>query len=182
MQTTSRRAALAETIVLAALVAGLGGCCVGGPDHLVLHAEGGPPDWGGVTVASPEPVFRATFDEGDSPAGPLFELYDGSSTPVVLAVDPVPWDENPDQDGACPHTEQLATVSAPLVPGDYVLVHRRANGTGDPPSCDGACPWTLFEGEEALVSTLRVVASVRGPTPARLERARVASCRAEGAR
>jgi len=36
----------------------------------------------------------------------------------------------------------------------YEVVHRRRTGTGDPINCLDECPWTTYDGDEALVMTL----------------------------
>ncbi|MCP4444468.1 MAG: hypothetical protein GY811_03875 [Myxococcales bacterium] len=48
----------------------------------------------------------------------------------------------------------ICLVDGGLSPGDYLLVHRRSTGTGQPIGCSGE--WTEIDGEEALVATIRV--------------------------
>jgi hypothetical protein len=56
----------------------------------------------------------------------------------------------------CAHNARHYALSA-LAPGEYTLVHRRKNGTGDPLNCiDLDCPWTTFDGDQAVMLTLGV--------------------------
>ena len=60
----------------------------------------------------------------------------------------------PTNHDACAHNERHYALSA-LATGEYTLVHRRKNGTGDPLNCvDLDCPWTTFDGDQALTLTL----------------------------
>ena len=61
----------------------------------------------------------------------------------------------PENNEACDHNERHYALSQ-LGPGDYTLVHRRANGTGDPLNCGGECAWMQFDGDEAVTLTLAV--------------------------
>jgi hypothetical protein len=151
-----RGASLCAMLTLA-LSCALSGCCVGGPKLLTLRMNTAVPRWNEVMIAPPEPVFEASFAEGDWPRGPVFELYDALDEAIELVETRIPWDDNPDKENSCSHSALTVTVTAPLAPGDYLLVHRRANGNGDEPQCNGACPWTEFDGEEALILTLRVL-------------------------
>jgi hypothetical protein len=54
---------------------------------------------------------------------------------------------------SCEHEERHFPLSM-LAPGDYRLVHRRQNG--EVANCGGACPWTRFDGDDALVLTMDV--------------------------
>jgi hypothetical protein len=57
---------------------------------------------------------------------------------------------------ACAHNERHYALDT-LMPGDYLLVHRRDNGTGDPLNClDLDCPWTVFDGAQAVTLTLAI--------------------------
>jgi hypothetical protein len=146
---------LGARLGLTLVALGAGGCCVG-PGFLTLHIDGNTPRWDETMDVSPQPQLTAHYGDDEQPAGPIFEIYDSAAQPVTLSVQVIPWAENPEQDGSCPHTEEETTVAAPLPPGDYTLVHRRANGTGRELACTGDCPSTTFDGEKALVVTLRV--------------------------
>lgn len=85
------------------------------------------------------------------PAGAL-ELYAGDTRVMFASVDQFV----PTNTEACAHNERHYALSA-LAPGEYTLVHRRKNGTGDPLNClDLDCPWTTFDGDQALTLTLGV--------------------------
>ncbi len=56
----------------------------------------------------------------------------------------------------CAHEERHYGLDV-LPVGDYTLVHRRENGTGDPLNCvEPDCPWTTFGGSQAVTLTLAI--------------------------
>jgi len=93
--------------------------------------------------------------DGGSEDEPVLELFDASGTAVAF-----PFTVVEDQMCAmgCPRTTASYDVSG-LPPGDYTLVHRRRFGSGDMlivvPG-GASIPWSAWEGEQALVATLRI--------------------------
>ena len=151
-------------------------CCTGGgPDYLTLGISGTTPRWG-ETFEYAALELTASFDEGKQLGGEVFEVYAGDLR--TMPVDPVPpplelmstevvRDRN--QDDGCGVGVDVTYDLTSLEPGTYTVVHRRANGTGDRINCTDECPWTSFDGEEALVMTLVLTAAEAthraGPRP-----------------
>ena len=83
----------------------------------------------------------------------VLELYAADGTRVAFSgVDSFV----PTNAEACAHNERHYALD-PLALGDYLLVHRRKNGTGDPLNCiDLDCPWTTYEGDQAVTLTLAI--------------------------
>ena len=91
----------------------------------------------------------------------MFEVYAGDLR--MMPADPVPPAleltstrvvRDREQDGGCGIGVEVTYDLTPLDPGTYTVVHRRAHGTGDRLNCIDECPWTTFDGEEALLMTL----------------------------
>lgn len=142
------------------------GCCGGGgPDSLSIHLDrhstfpdGTPafgsdaPRWGDAATLDTGDNIRILFEQDAELHGDVLELYaaDGSRVPL-------PGDDSfaPTDNESCAHNERVYSLKM-VEPGDYTLVHRRRNGTGDDLNCGGECPWTTFDGDEALVLALTI--------------------------
>jgi hypothetical protein len=129
------------------------GCCSGGPSALTFGiGESGSsfsPNWGEQGPAQGS-FFYVEYEESRSLAGEPLEFYlDGVSVdvPVIMALR-----DNRTVNGCGFSHTQIYDMSR-LPPGDYTVVHRRANGTGEQVNCV-ECPWEEFEGEEALVMVM----------------------------
>lgn len=137
------------------------GCCTDQePDYLTLGVSGTTPRWGDTFEYSATEL-QASFDEGKELGGEVFEVYPGDLR--TMPVDPIPQPvelastevvRDRSQDNGCGIGVDVTYDLTPLERGTYTVVHRRANGTGDRLNCLEKCPWTTFDGEEALVMTL----------------------------
>jgi hypothetical protein len=130
-----------------------------GPDYLnfALVRNGGnystAPQWGANETMTPTDEIQILFEEDKSLPADVLELFASDGAPVALAsVDMfVPTDGE-----GCAHDERHYALDS-LAIGDYTLVHRRENGTGDPLNClDPDCPWTTFDGSQAVTLTLSI--------------------------
>ncbi len=137
-----------------------------GPEHLsfaVVHRGILPdgtstvgaqaPRWGATETMKPSDTIEIIFPEQDALPSDVLELYGADGARLAFAADDlfVPTDVE-----ACAHNERHFALDA-LTAGDYTLVHRRKNGTGDPLNCgDAGCPWTMFDGDEAVTLTLAI--------------------------
>lgn len=111
------------------------------------------PRWGESETMSSSDELAISFTEHDVLPPDVLELYAAAGTRVTLAGEDrfVPTNGE-----GCAHDERWYALDS-LAIGDYTLVHRRANGTGDPLNCvDPDCPWTTFDGDEALTLTLAI--------------------------
>jgi hypothetical protein len=152
---------------LLALLAGAGwaaGCCAGGPEHLQIWTTGqataddpacdwDAPMWGGTTeVESGTNAIVLWDDRGTAGRTRAVELYDGAGARIDL---PETTARGASCGNGCPSPRTLYEL--PVAPGDYTMVHRESQGNGKPVFLPyGGDPWTTFEGERALVTTLRV--------------------------
>jgi hypothetical protein len=152
------RLSVGIVVLLAALAAP--GCCggLGDSDYLTLsigvQRSELVPRWGGTMEYPREGLtFLVQRPAGRRLAGEPLEVYDQSgSTPfVVPRVDTTI--DNATRDGC--GTSDIATYDLSVLPlGTYLLVHRRASGTGDEINCSPECQFVEFDGDEALVTTL----------------------------
>lgn len=130
------------------------GCCTG-PDFLNLLISSAPgsstsPNWGESGPAQGT-LFIVSYEEDSSLAGEPLEFFlDGApvDVPVIMELR-----DNKPLNG-CGFSNVHTYDMSLLPPGDYTVVHRRANGTGDTVTCRNECPWEDFEGEEALVMVM----------------------------
>lgn len=156
--------------LLAVAVVLLAGCDVfdpcAGPEYLSFAVvRHGMLEDGSPTLGSTAPLWGATetmkvtdgvdviFAEQDALSPDVLELYAADGTRVDFVGDDrfVPTNGE-----GCAHNERHYVLDT-LAAGDYTLVHRRRNGTGDPLNCvDLDCPWTTFEGDQALTLTLEI--------------------------
>ncbi len=133
----------------------LGGCCLGGDDHLTLGFGPGTsrstPRWGGTETyaVSQRPMIDADFRPDHPIAGAPFECFAADGTTVVPLTCVTRHIDNASRNG-CGFSDQVTCDLSVLTPGRYEIVHRRSHGNGDPLNCVGACPWTTFQGEAAL--------------------------------
>jgi hypothetical protein len=153
------------------LVAALGteACCAEGPPILTIWLsptrDWSDPEssrcdwetigWGGSTECPPGwsvlVIYQSSDSEGEIRRTAV-ELYDGDGR--------VPLEESTSMDHSCHHgcpsPRTLYLLDVPE--GEYTLVHRESTGTGKPVHTPGAGedPWTEFEGERALVTTLTI--------------------------
>jgi hypothetical protein len=128
-------------------------------EHHGMLSDGTPtfgsnaPRWGSIERASVSDGFLVLFGQYETLAPDVLELYDASSRRVTFVGQDmfVPTDVE-----GCAHNERQYTFAA-LQPGDYLLVHRRKNGTGHPLNCiEPGCPWTTYAGDEAVTLTLAI--------------------------
>ena len=110
------------------------------------------PSWGAMETMKPSDEIMVAFEEGTSLSVNVLELYAATDERVTFAGDNqyVPGDGE-----GCAHNERHYALAS-LAPGSYTLVHRRKHGTGDPLNCVGECPWTTFDGDEALTIALTI--------------------------
>lgn len=143
--------------VRALLCLALTGCCMG-PDYLSFalvreRTGSNAPVWGSVETIETTDRIEINFPTDARLSADVLELYDAQSTRVAFSGT----DRHvPTNDEACDHNERHYLLDS-LAPGPYQLVHRRKRGTGDPLNClDPDCPWTTFDGDEAVTLTLVV--------------------------
>ncbi len=111
------------------------------------------PRWGATETMKPSDEVEVVFSQHDALSPIVLELYaaDGTSLTFVGEDKFVPTN-----DEAQAHNERSYALDM-LATGDYLLVHRRNNGTGDPLNClDLDCPWTRFDGDQAVTLTLAI--------------------------
>ena len=153
--------AFTRSLAGAALIVGVAGAglfvmgCCNGPDFLTFGVGDSrsqfSPNWGERGPAQGS-FFFVEYAEGKSLAGEPLEFYlDGASVDVPMTME---LRDNNTVNG-CGFSQVLTYDMSALPPGDYTVVHRRANGTGDA-VCNGECLWEDFEGEEALVMVMEL--------------------------
>ncbi len=111
------------------------------------------PRWGETETVTLTDEVQITFPQHDVLAPDALELYGADGTRVAFAGEDrfVPTNTE-----GCAHDERWYALGA-LAIGDYTLVHRRHEGTGDPLNCaEPDCPWTTFAGDEAVTLTLAI--------------------------
>jgi hypothetical protein len=111
----------------------------------------GQPVWGGISAPPPGlgdlRLIRVLMTADVLPTREPVEVFSGSA-PLALAGSPPQSVREP---GSCPGFEILYDLSA-LPAGEYTVVHRRSHA---PPGLTmERTRWMLFEGEDALVTTL----------------------------
>lgn len=110
------------------------------------------PLWGMTETMKPSDEITIVFAEDDALPLDVLELVASDGAPVAFAGEDM---FVPTNGEACAHDERHYALE-PLAVGDYTLVHRRDHGTGDPLNCISACPWTTFDGSQALTLTLAI--------------------------
>lgn len=127
-----------------------------GVDHYGALPDGTPtfesqaPRWGAREDMKTSDELEIVFEKDAMLPGDALELYAAGTRVLFSGVD----SSVPTNHDSCAHNERHYALSA-LAAGDYTLVHRRKNGTGDPLNClDLDCPWTTFDGDQALTLTL----------------------------
>jgi hypothetical protein len=149
-------------VFLVATLPLLSGCellACSGPDYLsfALVRNGGnystAPQWGANETMTLTDEIQILFEEDETLPLDVLELVASDGTTVAFAgVDMFV----PTNTEGCAHDERHYALDT-LAIGDYTLVHRRANGTGDPLNCiDPDCPWTTFDGSQAVTLTLAI--------------------------
>jgi hypothetical protein len=151
--------------LLGFLVAG-GSCCCEGPPILSIWltptSDWSEPDsgqcdwrtilWNGVTTAEVGDSVAVIYQDSDDEAyiRTTIELYQGTTR--LPLVEQTAWDHSCDM--GCPSPRMLYRLDVPA--GEYTLVHRARTGTGKPVHTPGVVgdPWTEYDGERALVTTL----------------------------
>lgn len=111
-------------------------------------------EWNGVTEP-PAGYFPVLIrSDGLHDGEPILELFDSTGAPVSV---PREVDEDARCRDGCPLTTTRFDIAG-LAPGDYAVVVRRSRVPGE--NLIGLrtveIPWATFEGEDALVSTLRI--------------------------
>jgi hypothetical protein len=146
----------------------LSGCPCGGfgsPDYLSFgvarysvgpkgeqYAGIGAPLWGETEMMSAATdEIQIVFSHHERLLPDVVEVWSGMTRHDFAGEDSFV----PENTEGCDHNERHYALSQ-LAVGDYTLVHRRAKGTGDPLNCGGECPWTRFDGDEAVTLTLAV--------------------------
>lgn len=108
--------------------------------------------WGARVDMKTSDELQIIFRKDASLPADVLELYAADTRVMFSGVDQFV----PTNTEGCAHNERHYALSA-LAPGEYTLVHRRKNGTGDPLNClDLDCPWTTFDGDQAVTLTLAV--------------------------
>ena len=138
----------------------------GGPEYLnfelIRHGmlpdgtptfDSGAPNWSGMEMMKTVDEIEVAFPKHDALSSDVLELYAADQMPVAFVGE----DQLvPTTVEGCEHEERDYALTA-LPAGDYTLVHRRKNGTGDPLNCiDLDCPWTTFDGDQAVTLTLAI--------------------------
>jgi hypothetical protein len=156
-------AALKKVLLVLALAL-LPACpCAQGPDLLNIWVspldDSGVCDWetiawGGVTEIARGDFILVVYQNDDHPKTAV-ELYDGDQRLALAETT-----ETSTCQHGCPSPRTWYLID--FDPGEYTLVHRESAGTDKPVHTPGAVsddPWTTFDGERALVSTLMVTAA-----------------------
>jgi len=148
-------------MLLRAVVALLGvfflpGCdglgCLGGSSGVSFMMErrdigSDAPHWSTAQIMTT--VDQISVISKDQISDAALELFQNDvSVPLQGSDEHVPTDQE-----SCAHEERHFPLSM-LAPGDFQVVHRRKHG--EVANCGGTCPWTSFNGDEALVLTLDV--------------------------
>ncbi len=156
--------------LLLALLPVLAGCDLfdpcAGPDYVnfsvVRHGmlpNGSPtyastaPLWGASETMAPTDEIEIIYEEDASLPADVLELVDANGATIAFSGED---SFVPTNGEACDHNERHYSLAS-LAVGDYTLVHRKKNGTGDPLNCiDPDCPWTVFDGSTAVTLTLAI--------------------------
>jgi len=150
------------TLLLLAL--GASGCCADGAELFEIWTttqatadsnacDWTDPAWGDVTTVRAGTNVMVLWDDADSGGRTLaIEVFDSARAPVAVM-------ESTSLEASCangcPSARTLYVL--PTAPADYTLVHRASHGNGLPVWLPrGGDPWTTWDGERALVTTLRV--------------------------
>lgn len=127
-----------------------------GVDHFGSLPDGTPtfesqaPRWSAREDMKTSDEVEIVFDQDATLSVDVLELYSAGTRVAFTGIDSFA----PTNHDDCAHNERHYALSA-LAAGEYTLVHRRKNGTGDPLNCiDLKCPWTTFDGDQALTLTL----------------------------
>jgi hypothetical protein len=111
------------------------------------------PRWGETESMTPMDEISLVFPQDDVLPPDALELYAPDGTRVTLASEDI---FVPTNGEGCAHDERWYSLAS-LALGDYTLVHRQRNGTGDPLNCaEPDCPWTTFDGDQAVTLTLSI--------------------------
>ena len=111
------------------------------------------PRWGDTETMKSSDEVAIVFAQHHALSPDVLELYAADGTRVAFAGDD---SFVPTTSEGCAHNERHYPLDTMAV-GDYLLVHRRKTGTGDPLNClDLECPWTTFDGEQAVTLTLGI--------------------------
>ena len=109
--------------------------------------------WSETLTVKPTDEIEIIYPTNDELPGNTLELYAANDASVAFVGEDTFVPTNHD---ACEHNERHYALST-VASGDYLLVHRRKNGTGDPLNCiDLDCPWTTFRGDQAVTLTLSI--------------------------
>ena len=142
-------------LILFALIV-IAGCCAGGSDYLTLSVGETRANttirWGG-TMQFTDPTFDASWPRAGDVRGEPLEFYEDGERVDVPAER---FEVNNQLDNGCGWSDHIEYRLGAIGAGTYTVVHRRESGTGDRVSCGGSCPWTEFDGSEALVVTVVV--------------------------
>ena len=141
-------------------------CCDEGPSLLSIYVtptrDWAEPDsedcdwrllqWNGTTTAEVGESIAVIYQNSDDEAyvRTTVELYQGTTRLPLVEV--TSWDHSCGM--GCPSPRMLYLLDVPA--GEYTLVHRARTGTGKPVHTPGVVgdPWTEYDGERALVTTL----------------------------
>jgi hypothetical protein len=111
------------------------------------------PRWGANEAMNPTDEIQIVFPEGDTLPVDVLELVASDGTPVAFSGEDMFVPTNTE---ACAHNERHYALDT-LAAGNYTLIHRRENGTGDPLNCiEPECPWTTFDGSQVVQLTLTI--------------------------
>lgn len=153
MKTLFARGGLLALLSVSAFGFSLAACC-SGPTYLNIFYGDSIPPWGGSVERGEVSFLSVEYEVGPSSIGPFLEFYEDDA-PVEVAVASSIRD-NRTMNG-CGESNVLHFDISELEPGRYTVVHREANGTGDPLHCNG-CEWSEYEGENAVSFELVVSA------------------------
>lgn len=134
----------------------IAGCCAGGTDYLTLsvgEVRANTTIRWGETMRMTDPTFDAAWPRAEDARGEPLEFYVGDER---VDVPTERFEVDNQMNNGCGWSDHVEYRLGALGPGTYTVVHRRASGTGDRVSCSGGCPWTTFDGDEALIVTMVV--------------------------
>ena len=134
----------------------IAGCCAGGTDYLTLsvgEVRANTTIRWGETMQMTDPTFDAAWPRAKDARGEPLEFYVGDER---VDVPTERFEVDNQMNNGCGWSDHVEYRLGALGPGTYTVVHRRASGTGDRVSCSGGCPWTTFDGDEALIVTMVV--------------------------
>jgi hypothetical protein len=147
-----------HSLLLLVLASTMASCvCSGDTEWLTISfTHTCPYNLDGPVEYTPE-SFAITFIYGDRESLPegAAELYRGEEQIPLQAYTQYVGRGEAEFGGNCEHNQTRFTSFEPLEPGEYIFVHRKKRGTGNPINCSPE--WEQFDGSQAYVVPIEIV-------------------------